>query len=98
LLGVGGSNLGPSTRQLSLDDLLEQRPDWVAATDALDQIRDRFGSSSIGPASALESGRLRVVRRGAQQWGPDVRTDGADPSNDDREPGAESAEKRDAPR
>ena len=71
LLGVGGSNLGPSTRQLSLDDLLDDRPDWVATTEALDQIRDRFGAAAIGPASALESGRLRVVRRGGQQWGPD---------------------------
>ncbi len=71
LLGVGGSNLGPSTRQLSLDDLLDDRPDWVATTEALDRIRDRFGAAAIGPASALESGRLRVVRRGEQQWGPD---------------------------
>jgi len=70
LLGVGGSNLGPSTRQLSLDDLLDDRPDWASTTEALDRIRDRFGSSAIGPASALESGRLRVVRRGEQQWGP----------------------------
>jgi DNA polymerase-4 len=70
LLGVGGSNLGPSTRQLSLDDLLDDRPDWVSTTEALDRIRERFGSSAIGPASALESGRLRVVRRGEQQWGP----------------------------
>jgi DNA polymerase-4 len=72
LLGVGGSNLAPSTRQLSLDDLLDDRPDWVATTDALDRIRDRFGASAIGPASALEAGRLRVVRRGEQQWGPDA--------------------------
>jgi DNA polymerase-4 len=70
LLGVAGSNLGPSVRQLSLDDLLDERPDWVATTAALDQIRDRFGASAIGPASALESGRIRVVRRGEQQWGP----------------------------
>ncbi len=77
LLGVGGSNLGASTRQLSLDDLLDERPDWVATTEALDQIRDRFGSSAIGPASALESGRLRVVRRGEQQWGPDAEKRGA---------------------
>jgi hypothetical protein len=44
----------------------------VATTDALDRIRDRFGASAIGPASALEAGRLRVVRRGEQQWGPDA--------------------------
>jgi DNA polymerase IV len=79
LLGVAGSNLGPSTRQLSLDDLLEEQPDWAATTDALDRIRDRFGSGAIGPASALESGRLRVVRRGEQQWGPDAGAGGAGP-------------------
>ncbi len=71
LLGVACSNLGPSVRQLSLDDLVDEQPDWAATTAALDQIRDRFGASAIGPASALESGRLRVVRRGEQQWGPD---------------------------
>ncbi len=79
LLGVGGSNLGASTRQLSLDDLLGAEPDWVATTDALDRIRDRFGSGAIGPASALESGRLRVVRRGEQQWGPGATTEGVHP-------------------
>jgi DNA polymerase-4 len=81
LLGIAGSNLGPSVRQLSLDDLLDDRPDWAATTAALDQIRDRFGASAIGPASALESGRLRVVRRGEQQWGPDVDPDRLRPSS-----------------
>lgn len=70
LLGVGGSNLGPITRQLSLDDLADTRPDWTTTTAALDRIRDRFGAAAIGPASALEDGRLRVVRGGEQQWGP----------------------------
>jgi DNA polymerase-4 len=98
LLGVGGSNLGPSTRQLSLDDLLDQRPDWVAATAALDRIRDRFGSSAIGPASALESGRLRVVRRGEQQWGPDAHVEGEPPMTGRAERPGGSAEKRAAPR
>ena len=71
LLGVGGSNLGPSIRQLSLDDVGDDRADWPAATEALDRIRERFGAAAIGPASALESGKLRVIRRGGQQWGPD---------------------------
>ncbi len=81
LLGIAGSNLGPSVRQLSLDDLFDDQPDWAATTAALDQIRDRFGASAIGPASALESGRLRVVRRGEQQWGPDVDPDRLRPSS-----------------
>jgi DNA polymerase IV len=90
LLGVGGSNLGPSTRQLSLDDLLGGQPNWAATTEALDQIRDRFGSGAIGPASALESGRLRIVRRGEQQWGPD-----SDPG---RAPSPDAHRTRPAPR
>ena len=72
LLGVAGSNLGPSNRQLSLDDLVADTPDWASATQALDEIRHKFGASAIGPASALEAGRLRVVEQGEQQWGPDV--------------------------
>ncbi|MGB0114642.1 MAG: DNA polymerase IV [Ilumatobacteraceae bacterium] len=72
LLGVAGSNLGETTRQLSLDDLLEDTPDWTATTGAIDEIRERFGSVAIGPASALERGRLRQVRKGQQQWGPDA--------------------------
>jgi DNA polymerase-4 len=81
LLGLSGSNLGPPLRQLSFDDLgggvdgADGRPvppaDWESATEAMDAIRDRFGTTAIGPASALDGGRLRVVRPGAQQWGPD---------------------------
>ena len=85
LLGVAGSNLGPVTRQLTLDDVSGHGPDWTAATGALDEIRRRFGTSAIGPASALEDGRLRVVRQGEQQWGPQAErrprgTEGAGPS------------------
>ncbi len=82
LLGLSGSNLGPPLRQLSFDDVVAARcedagtsrrapADWESATEAMDAIRDRFGTTAIGPASALEAGRLRVVRPGAQQWGPD---------------------------
>jgi DNA polymerase IV len=49
--------------------------DWESATEAMDAIRDRFGTGAIGPASALEHGRIRVVRPGAQQWGPDQHPD-----------------------
>ena len=71
LLGVSGSNLGPASSQLSFDDLDTATPDVAAATGALDAIRHRFGDASIGPASTVTGGRLRTVRRGAQQWGPD---------------------------
>ena len=80
LLGVSGSNLVPMIRQLTLDDGRSSAPDWSAATGALDEIRERFGASAIGPASALEAGRLHVVRAGEQQWGPDERPAGT--SND----------------
>lgn len=71
LLGLSGSNLGQASSQLTFDDLDESVPDVAAATGALDAIRERFGNSSIGPASAVTGGELRTVKRGAQQWGPD---------------------------
>jgi hypothetical protein len=49
--------------------------DWSTATDAIDAIRDRFGTTAIGPASTLRRGRLRLTQRGAQQWGPDQTPD-----------------------
>jgi DNA polymerase IV len=70
LLGVSGSNLAAPVRQLTLDDPASAGPDWSAATEALDEIRQRFGPASIGPGSALQGGRVRVVRTGEQQWGP----------------------------
>jgi len=89
LLGLSGSNLGPPARQLSFDDVGDvkgansPRPaDWESATEAMDAIRDRFGTAAIGPASALEGGRIRVVRPGAQQWGPDQGPAPEDSSDD----------------
>jgi len=66
LLGVSGSNLAPATAQLSI---LEDAP-RPGASGAVDAIRERFGMSSIAPASTVEEGRVRVTRKGAQQWGP----------------------------
>ncbi len=81
LLGVGGSNLGIASRQLTFDEMTgdgsAEAPDWASATVALDRIRERFGASAIGPASALEDGDLRVVRPGEQQWGPNRGSDRA---------------------
>ena len=45
--------------------------EWHAAEETIDAIRTRFGSSAIGPASAVEADGLRLVRRGSQQWGPE---------------------------
>jgi len=75
LLGVSASNFTTSSQQLSLDDLLDEGLDdehqWLMAEETVDAIRKRFGAASIGPASAVGERGLRVVRRGAQQWGPD---------------------------
>ena len=71
LLGLSGSNLGKPSAQLTFDDLDESTPDVAATTDAMDAIRERFGDRAIGPASAVSGGKLKTVRRGAQQWGPD---------------------------
>ena len=80
LLGVSGSNFGPPSEQLSLDELMAAGPgeeapatvrEWSAAERTVDAIRSRFGSRAIGPASAVGDKGLRLVRRGAQQWGPD---------------------------
>ena len=38
---------------------------------AVDAIRERFGNAAIGPASAIGDRGLRLVKKGAQQWGPD---------------------------
>lgn len=86
LVGVSVSNFAEPTEQLSFDQLLAHSgaagaalpervspiaSDWTSAAGAIDAIRDRFGSTSIGPASALSATGLRLARKGAQQWGPD---------------------------
>ena len=43
----------------------------MMAEETVDAIRNRFGLAAIGPASAVGARGLRLVRRGAQQWGPD---------------------------
>ena len=54
LLGVAVTGLaqGPAKRQL---DLLEiQRAGWPEASDAVDKIRQRWGTGSVGPATLLD--------------------------------------------
>lgn len=76
LLGVSGSHLGPPVEQLGLfassDTAVDGIPDaadvdaaWSTASEALDEIRDRFGDGAIGPASLLER-----RRPGDAMWGP----------------------------
>jgi DNA polymerase IV len=81
LLGLSVSNLAvDAPRQLRLDgtgdETVGTEPEWIDATRAVDEIRDRFGDAAIGPASLVrgEPGRRRLapLRRGEQQWGPDA--------------------------
>lgn len=75
LLGVSATNFGEIAEQLTLDDLLgdgsSDDHEWQLAEETIDAIRSRFGNAAIGPASAVGADGLRLVRRGAQQWGPD---------------------------
>ncbi len=68
LLGVSTSNFAPPSQQLSL---LDAAPEARKTAGAIDEIRERFGNTAIGPASSISQRGLRVVRKGAQQWGPD---------------------------
>lgn len=43
---------------------------WGSVTAAVDAIRSRYGGSSVGPASLVGEGGLRVRLRGEAQWGP----------------------------
>lgn len=81
LLGLSVSNLvTDAPRQLRLDgttdDDVGHDVEWSEATRTIDKIRERFGADAIGPASLVrgEVGRSRLapLRRGEQQWGPDV--------------------------
>jgi DNA polymerase-4 len=73
LLGLSGTALVPADiRQLRLDDDSDL---WSEADGAMDQIRARFGTDAIAPASALGARGPRVKQRGDQQWGPDGRGD-----------------------
>ena len=87
LLGVHASNFGEAVEQLTMDELFDQGAqtpprDWVEASAAIDAIRRRFGDTAIGPASAVDKSGLRLVRKGAQQWGPNreaAMSDAVDP-------------------
>ncbi len=39
-------------------------------TQAIDDVRRRFGDAAVGPASLIRSGALKLKRQGDQQWGP----------------------------
>jgi DNA polymerase-4 len=78
LLGVSVTGLtADSARQLSFDEMLAAGPgapagrsSWSNASGAIDDIRERFGDTAIGPASAVGRQGLRIKRRGDDPWGP----------------------------
>ena len=71
LLGVAASNFAERQQQLSLLDADGSADEPIRSAAAIDEIRERFGVAAIGPASSITKQGLRVVRKGAQQWGPD---------------------------
>jgi DNA polymerase-4 len=90
LLGLHVGQLSPGgAQQLTLDDVTDGRSDadWERAESVVDEIRTRFGSRAVGPASLADRGGLRLVRRGAQQWGPDASGERPPPSAPDSDTG-----------
>ncbi len=81
LLGVSLSGLGEPAvaTQLALDlegaagRRAEAGSSWGPVSAAVDEVRSRFGGSSVGPASLVGPDGLRVRRRGDAQWGPSSR-------------------------
>ena len=73
LLGVGATGLeAEQHQQLSLDDLgsTDERADWKLADEAIDEIRARFGTDSIGPAVLAKPGeRLKTRDKNEKPWG-----------------------------
>ena len=77
LLGVAVSGLAPAVgEQLSLGDGFDDGG-WSTATRAVDDVRERFGATAIGPASLVGRDGLKLTRRGRQQWGPDQDDEGS---------------------
>ena len=69
LLGVSVTRFEPpGGHQLTLEP--DDDDAWSEAEAAVDRIRDRDGSSALGPAVLAGPDGLGVKRRGAQQWGP----------------------------
>ena len=84
----GSTTWRPTTRGVEpadRHDRAAQAVRWHDASRAIDGVRERFGAAAIGPASSVAAGadgrrRVRVVRPGAQQWGPDHDGTATDPT------------------
>lgn len=67
LVGVSVSNLAePESEQLRLEDALGDSE----VARAVEDVRRRFGDTSVGPAALVGRDGLRLRRTGDQQWGP----------------------------
>jgi hypothetical protein len=71
----GGGPAGAETGQA--DPLVAAREDaerlqgsWASVSAAVDAIRARYGGESVGPASLVGDGGVRVRHRGDAAWGP----------------------------
>jgi DNA polymerase-4 len=72
LLGVSVSGLTDgSIQQLSLDDLGADGG-WDTVSEAVDEVRRRFGSDAIGPASGADGGPVAGNKPHARPWGPNA--------------------------
>ena len=73
LLGVGATGLDQERhRQLTLEDVSDEpdRSDWKLADEAVDEIRRRFGTDSIGPAVLAQPGdKLQTRDQNDKPWG-----------------------------
>ena len=83
--GGGTTGGGTTAGTTGGSDRTAQAARWHDASRAIDGVRERFGAAAIGPASSVAVDaagrrRVRVVRPGAQQWGPDHDGTGTDPS------------------
>lgn len=65
LLGVSMSNIVEGS-QLAFEDQAKES----GVSPAVDEVRRRFGTAAIGPATLARGGKVRVIDRGQQQWGP----------------------------
>jgi DNA polymerase IV len=83
-IGAGGP--GWSTTD---EDVERLQRSWSGVTDAVDDIRSRFGRASVGPASLMGRDGLRVRERGEAQWGPQAPTPRDRPGGDATRPGVD---------
>jgi DNA polymerase-4 len=88
LLGVSVQQLDDGVAvqgRLEFDDgAVIPSDDQRALEDALDSVRERFGSDAVGSAAFMDRGRLRPGRR-ASLWGPEDGPDAAAPTLEDQE-------------